>query len=60
MSSENDTSIVIQQNSTVFDNAITTKFRGEIMFSSTWNRLWEMHDQVKDMFVFSLNRILLK
>lgn len=22
------------------------------MFSTTWNRLWEMHDQVKDMFTF--------
>ncbi|MFS0877139.1 SLC13 family permease [Solibacillus isronensis] len=22
------------------------------MFSATWNRLWEMHDQVKDMFTF--------
>ncbi len=22
------------------------------MFSFTWNRLWEMHDQVKDMFLF--------
>lgn len=22
------------------------------MFSSTWNRLWDMHDQVKDMFRF--------
>lgn len=22
------------------------------MFSTTWNRLWELHDQVKDMFTF--------
>ncbi|MBD8034259.1 MULTISPECIES: SLC13 family permease [Solibacillus] len=22
------------------------------MFSTTWNRLWEMHDQVKDLFTF--------
>lgn len=22
------------------------------MFSTTWNRLWEMHDQVKEMFTF--------
>lgn len=25
------------------------------MFSSTWNRLWELHDQVKDLFRFFVN-----
>ncbi|MFC5592022.1 SLC13 family permease [Sporosarcina soli] len=25
------------------------------MFSSTWNRLWELHDQVKDLFRFFIN-----